>query len=212
VATRQSLLERLRDLNDHDSWREFFSIYGKLIYRAAIKAGLSHDEAEEVLQETIIGVARRMETFRYEPETCSFKGWLMHLTRCRVIDCLRKRRTQALLLPFEHEDIPEVAAADAFERMWLEEWRQNLLNVADQRVRRKINPGHYQIFSLARLAGHVGAGRWQAAPGQRDESLHRKPSRRAAIETRGSPNRPEAPVGRVSLANEYSFTVAFPRL
>ena len=92
VPTRQSLLERLRNLDDHDSWQEFFDTYWKLIYCAAIKFGLSDTEAEEVVQETIIGVARKMETFRYEPQTCSFKGWLMHVTRCRIADQFRRRR------------------------------------------------------------------------------------------------------------------------
>src|SRR6185369_14809509 len=80
APTRHTLLERLRDLDDHASWQEFFDTYWKLIYCAAIKFGLPHADAEDVVQETVIGVARRMETFRYEPEKCSFKGWLMHIT------------------------------------------------------------------------------------------------------------------------------------
>src|SRR6185503_1462651 len=75
APTRRSLLERLRDLDDQDSWQEFFDTYWKLIYCAAIKGGLSDSEAEEVVQETVLGVAHKMETFRYEPEACSFKGW-----------------------------------------------------------------------------------------------------------------------------------------
>ena len=69
LLTRQSLLERLCDLRDDDSWREFYRTYWKLIYRAATSAGLSSEEAEDVVQETMISVARRMETFRYEPAT-----------------------------------------------------------------------------------------------------------------------------------------------
>src|SRR5688572_2328171 len=81
IPTRHTLLERLRDLNNHASWEEFFNLYWKLIHGAAIKMGLTEQEAEEVVQETMVGVARRMETFRYEPQKCSFKGWLMHVTR-----------------------------------------------------------------------------------------------------------------------------------
>ena len=92
VPTRLSLIERLRDLDDHSSWQEFFDTYWKLIYCAAVKGGLSDAEAEDVVQETIIGIARNMENFRYEPEICSFKGWLMRVTRCRIIDHLRKAR------------------------------------------------------------------------------------------------------------------------
>ena len=63
VPTRRSLIERLRDLDDQPSWREFFDTYWKLIYAAAIQAGLSAQEAEDVVQETVIGVARKMPDF-----------------------------------------------------------------------------------------------------------------------------------------------------
>jgi len=92
IPTRRSLLERLRDLDDQPSWREFFDTYWKLIYGAAIRAGLSDQEAEDVLQETVIGVARKMPEFKYDPAACSFKGWLMHVTRCRIADRFRRRR------------------------------------------------------------------------------------------------------------------------
>ena len=157
VPTRQSLLERLRNLDDHASWQEFFDTYWKLIYCAAIKYGLSDSEAEEVVQETIIGVARKMETFRYEPQTCSFKGWLMHVTQRRIIDRLRKRQTQPQsFAPLRSDtstggtalEIPDAAAEQAFEGMWTEEWEKNLMDAAMERVKRKVNPEHYQIFYL----------------------------------------------------------------
>jgi RNA polymerase sigma-70 factor (ECF subfamily) len=156
VPTRQSLLERLRDLDDHASWQEFFDTYWKLIYCAAIKAGLSDHEAEEVVQETILGVARKMGTFRYDPQTCSFKGWLMHVTRRRIIDLLRKRRPPGTFTPLRSDtttsgtslQIPDPTADQAFEGIWDEEWQKNLVDAAMERVKRKVAPEHYQIFYL----------------------------------------------------------------
>lgn len=157
VPTRRTLLERLRDLDDHASWQEFFNTYWKLLYCAAIKAGLSDQEAEEVVQETIIGVARRMPEFRYDPQVCSFKGWLMHITRRRIIDLLRKRQTrprhfEALPSDTATSDvglqIPDTAAEQAFAGMWNEEWTRNLVDAAMERVKRAVKPEHYQIFYL----------------------------------------------------------------
>jgi RNA polymerase sigma-70 factor (ECF subfamily) len=159
APTRQSLLERLRDLNDAASWQDFFDTYWKLIYGSAIKSGLSDDEAEEVVQETVIGVARKMENFRYEPETCSFKGWLMHIARRRIIDRLRKRqsgRRSFVPLPTdpgttateETVQIPDAAAEQAFAGLWDEEWQKNLADAAMERVKRKVSARQYQIFYL----------------------------------------------------------------
>jgi RNA polymerase sigma-70 factor (ECF subfamily) len=157
LPTRQSLLERLRDLDDYKAWQEFFDTYWKLIYCAAVKGGLSDDEAEEVVQETIIGVARNMEGFRYDPQTCSFKGWLMHITRRRIIDRFRKRQLRPeTLVPLPADtagsdaglQIPDTAAEQAFAGLWDEEWQKNLVDAAMERVKHKVSGEHYQIFYL----------------------------------------------------------------
>jgi RNA polymerase sigma factor (sigma-70 family) len=158
--TRRSLIERLRDLGDDPSWREFFDTYWKLIYGAAIKAGLSDQEAEDVVQETVIGVARKMPEFRYEPAVCSFKGWLMHVTRRRIVDRYRRRRWQNIPLAVPTGDTTEDPVLDlpdptanVLEGIWDEEWRKNLVDVALERVRRRASPKHYQIFHLHAIKG-----------------------------------------------------------
>lgn len=160
APTRLSLIERLRNLEDQASWREFFEIYWKLIYGAAIRAGLTGAEAEDVVQETVIGVARKMKDFHYDPRQCSFKGWLMHVTRCRVADQFRRRRPQNVPLVAPRADTATESSlnvrdpsADVLEEIWENEWRKNILEVALERVRRQTNPEHYQIFHLHAVKG-----------------------------------------------------------
>ena len=74
------------------AWKDFFDTYWKLIYGVAIKAGLNDAEAQEVVQETIIAVAKQMEGFKYDPKMGSFKGWLLLHTRWRIADKMRRRR------------------------------------------------------------------------------------------------------------------------
>src|SRR5262252_4204696 len=92
--TRWSLLSRLKDTNDQASWREFFNTYWKLIYSVAIKAGLSDVEAQEVVQETVITVAKKMKDFKTDPAFGSFKAWLLRTTQWRIADQLRKRQPE----------------------------------------------------------------------------------------------------------------------
>ena len=163
APTRLSLLERLRDVDDHSSWQEFFDIYWKLIYCAALKAGLSDADAQDVVQETIIGIAKNMEKFQYQPEVCSFKGWLMHVTRSRIIDHARRAKHKHRFVPLPSdgdtatgpEDLPSsrAIAERAFEDLWDEEWRKNLVDAAMERVKRKVSPEHYQIFYLHSVKG-----------------------------------------------------------
>lgn len=156
LPTRHSLLSRLRDLDDEISWRDFFDTYWKLIYNAAIQSGLTDAEAQDVVQETILTVARNIRQFDYDSALGSFKGWLLHTTRWRIVDQFRKRQPACS----QHKRSPSDTAllgavADlSFARMeaaWNEEWQQNLMDAAMQRVKRRVQPKHYQIFELRAL-------------------------------------------------------------
>ncbi|MGO9244561.1 MAG: RNA polymerase sigma factor [Verrucomicrobiia bacterium] len=156
LPTRRSLLSRLKDWDDQESWRDFFNTYWKLIYSAAIKAGLTDAEAQEVVQETIITVAKKMKAFKYDPSLGSFKGWLLNTTRWRIADQLRLRQQAAQ--PNERR-APATTSTDAIERIpgdagidldavWEEEWQKNLMDAALHRVKRQVSPQQYQLFDL----------------------------------------------------------------
>ena len=66
IPTRRSLLSRLKDWDDQESWRDFFDTYGKLIYGLARKSGLSDAEAQDAVQETLMAVAKEMPGFKYD--------------------------------------------------------------------------------------------------------------------------------------------------
>src|SRR5437660_2528131 len=93
IPTRQSLLARLKDWGDHESWRQFFEIYWRLIHATALKAGLTEAEAEEVVQEVMIAAAKKMPEFTYEPGKDSLKGWLLAVARWKIGDQFRKRQS-----------------------------------------------------------------------------------------------------------------------
>src|SRR5690349_20795130 len=92
LVTRKSLVDRLADWNDRKRWQQFFDSYWKLIHRAARQAGLTESEAEEVVQETLITVAKKIDRLKYDPALGSFKGWLLNITRWRIADQFRKRK------------------------------------------------------------------------------------------------------------------------
>ena len=156
LPTRWSLLSRLKDWDDQDSWRQFFDTYWKLIYYTALKAGLNHTEAEEVVQEVVISVAKKMGEFKTNAAAGSFKSWLLNITQWRITDQLRKRgREQARRQPPSAdpartstvERVPDPHAAD-LENTWNEEWQRNLVESALERVKARVKPELFQIFDL----------------------------------------------------------------
>ena len=161
LETRPSLLRRLNAGDDAPSWQEFYSTYGGLIRFFAAKAGLTPDEAEEVVQETAIGVARGLPNFIYDPKVCRFKTWLLNLTRWRIQDQLRRRRPGGPQTPrsihgpqqSSRDDtatidrIPDPAVIE-FGAEWDAAWDKNLLTQALERVRDRIDERQFQVFDL----------------------------------------------------------------
>jgi RNA polymerase sigma factor (sigma-70 family) len=156
IATRWSLLNRLKDLGDEASWEGFFNTYWKLIYGVALKAGLDDSAAQDVVQESILTVMRKLPEFRADPEAGSFKSWLLQIVRWRVADQFRRQRRQnrwaAPILPETDgtpfmEKIPDPAGLD-LARLWDEEWERNLMDIALERVKAKVSGKLYQMFDL----------------------------------------------------------------
>jgi len=156
IPTRDSLLSRLKDRDDHESWQDFFNTYWKLVYGVAVKAGLTDQEAQEVVQETVITVARRIPEFRYDPDVCSFKTWLLNLTRWRIVDQLRKRKPDGAFKRRKAETLARTSTIDRvadpggmdLERVWDEEWEHYIYEAAIERVKKQVSPEQFQIFAL----------------------------------------------------------------
>ena len=175
LETRPSLLKKLQSGDDPQSWQEFYKIYGGLIRSFALKAGLTADEAEEVVQETAIGVARRLPEFVYDPKVCRFKSWLLNLTRWRIQNQFKKRRgPSGLAGPVDAAGQPssprvdETATTGTIEGIadpsmpelggeWDAAWEKNLLTQAMERVRQRIDERQFQIFDLFVTKGWPGS-------------------------------------------------------
>lgn len=152
--TRYSLLSRLQDWDDQDSWRDFFETYWRLIYSVAIKSGLSEAEAQDVVQDTVVCVAKDIAKFKRDRERGSFRGWLRNLTRWRINDQLRKRaqshRIEHVGLPTESDALAQIPdpSSSALDMIWDEEWTANLMEAALEKVRGRVREEYYQIFDL----------------------------------------------------------------
>jgi RNA polymerase sigma factor (sigma-70 family) len=160
LPTRRTLLSRLRNLDDQESWRTFFNLYWRLLYNVARKSGLDDPGAQEIVQDTVIAVARKMPEFRYDPARGTFRQWLLRITRRRIVDHLRRiyrQPTRAEVAPESlDEDEMHAAAitdesASAIDAAWNEEWEKATFDAALAQVRASVNPQHFQVFDYCVL-------------------------------------------------------------
>ena len=74
LPTRTSLLRRLKHWEDQEGWRDFFDTYWRLIYGAAVKAGLNDAEAQDVVQDTVIAVAKKIKKVVFDRNGFPYHG------------------------------------------------------------------------------------------------------------------------------------------
>jgi RNA polymerase sigma-70 factor (ECF subfamily) len=172
-ATRWSLLARLKNWEDQQSWREFFDTYWRLIYSVAIKAGLTDDEAQDVVQDTVLSVAKKIHEFKCDPASGSFKAWLLQLTRWRILNQLKKRLPKnadhssslrgADVAPSARvgDDATRTATVERvadpkslnIDAVWDSEWEAHLAYTAKERVQQQVSAAQFQIFELYAVQG-----------------------------------------------------------
>lgn len=161
LPTKQSLLSRLRDWQDQAGWQQFFESYWRVIYNVARNAGLSDVEAQEVVQNTFLYLARRMPNFKYDGRRGSFKSWLRVVTRSRIHVYLRSEKVRQKQF---HEPLPDESAedfeagkawldpaADALDQVWQREWEENLVNTALRHLRSRVSSQQLLMFRMATL-------------------------------------------------------------
>ena len=158
--TRKSLIERLGNWEDQKSWDDFHRTYWRLIYGVGLKSGLRHEEALDVVQETILAIAKQSREHRYDPKAGSFKVWLMNMTRWRIGDQFRRRAKDTAMHKFEDDD-RKTATLDRFadpkaeklEGIWDWEWKQNIADRAIATVKQRVSPRQFQIFDAYVVKG-----------------------------------------------------------
>lgn len=153
--TRKSLIERLGDWQDQRSWDEFYNSYSRLIYSVAVNSGLRPEEASDVVQETVLSIARQQQEGKYDPEKGSFKAWLMNNARWRITDQFRKRKKDTAMMDFGSPDDSrrtavldrcEDPAGPYIEKVWNEEWSKSLRERGLASVKQLVAPEQFQIY------------------------------------------------------------------
>jgi RNA polymerase sigma-70 factor (ECF subfamily) len=162
LRTSITLLERLgREETDQQAWAEFVRRYGRQIYSWCRRWKLQEADAEDLTQNVLVRLHARLRTFRYDPAQ-SFRAYLKALTHYAWCDLVQGNRRpgagsgdSAVL-----ERLQTVEARDDLVRRLDEEFDQELLAEAVDRVRRRVEPHTWEAFRLTaveRLSGAAAA-------------------------------------------------------
>jgi len=153
-TTSPTLLARLRhdELNDA-AWDEFIDHYGRHIYRWCRQWGLQNADAEDVTQDILLKLARKLRDFAYDPKS-SFRGWLKtiaHHAWRDFVDSHRRGRPAADEHAWEQLESLE-AREDLIQRLEAA-FDYELLEAAKVQVRLRVAPHTWEAFCQTAIEG-----------------------------------------------------------
>jgi RNA polymerase sigma-70 factor (ECF subfamily) len=162
--TSTTLLARLRhEPANQEAWAEFVRRYGPQVHRWCRRWRLQEADAEDVTQAVLVRLSTRMRTFTYDP-TRSFRAYLRTLARYAWCDFLETSKlpgaggggSDVVRL------VGTVEAGDDLEQRLSEQFDQELLAEAQDRVRGRVEGHTWEAFRLTvvdRLSGAAAAAR-----------------------------------------------------
>jgi RNA polymerase sigma-70 factor (ECF subfamily) len=146
--TGSTLFVLLSDPADPRAWNAFVSRYGPLIYGWCRRWRLQEADAENVTQDVLTLLVRKLRTFVYDPDKGTFRGWLKTLTQHALSDYLAGRRATVMgsgdtaVL----EQLEAVAAREDLLTSLAQAFDLELLEEARARVQLRVTPRDWGIF------------------------------------------------------------------
>ena len=152
--TRATLLARLRrDPLSDAAWDEFVEQYGRHIYRWCRQWRLQDADAEDVTQDILLKLARKLRDFAYDPKS-SFRGWLKTVAHHAWRD-FADSRGRARAIGDEHvwELLQSVEAREDLVAKLEEGFDYEVLEAAKAQVRLRVAPRTWEAFRLVAIEG-----------------------------------------------------------
>jgi len=161
LKTQSTLLSKVRR-GDEDGWSRFYDFYEDFIYSAARSAGLSHEESQDIVQETMISVRKYVSDFVPDQNRARFRTWLRKIVQSRIADKFRQKNRNPLekavgSSPDESvtsvvDRLPDLNVVE-LDRLIDGKFEQAILAEAQRFVKEMVPMEHYQAYDLFHIQG-----------------------------------------------------------
>ena len=152
--TRPSLLLRVRDREDQESWVEFVEIYGPLIHRFALSRGVLRDHAPDITQDVLRNVSRAMHAFEYDRSKGTFRSWLFTIIRREITRTAEKAHRQPGNASDDDPSVMLEQLTDPEEsHHWETDYQTRLIHWAMDKIRSEFSEKSWLAFLAIALDG-----------------------------------------------------------
>jgi RNA polymerase sigma-70 factor, ECF subfamily len=160
TATSASLLERVRASPTADSWQHLVGIYEPLIRGWLRQRVLPEQDVDDITQEVMAVVVRRLREFQHNGRVGAFRNWLKTIT----INCLRDhwKRGKHRPLATGQSSVQDVLAqladpSSELSRQWDLDHDRYVTRRLLEMLRDEFEPRTWRAFQRTALEGAAAA-------------------------------------------------------
>lgn len=146
-ATRQTLLEKIKDRYDDASWEDFVQFYERFIYTTVRQSGLSPEESKDVTQQVLLKLWNILPDFTYNKDKGGFRNWLYRVTKTVLFDYWRKEGKYKQKLDEYGHDVDTITdSVSSLDQMMNKEWELHISNLAMEKVSKRFSGKAIGVF------------------------------------------------------------------
>ena len=154
TTTSFSLLDRLQSQQDDNAWQQLNDIYAPLIHGWLSRQQLEQSDRDDVVQDVLLVVLRRLPQFEHNQRAGAFRTWLRTIT----VNCLRDHWRTRRLRPLVGGDTSFVEALNQLaddnselSRQWDEEHDLMVTRKLLDSIRDNIEESTWRAFEAVAL-------------------------------------------------------------
>lgn len=150
--TPRSLLERLREEPDEESWKRLVALYTPLLSRWLGQAAVAGTDADDVMQEVFVALVRELPQFEHNQQRGAFRCWLRSILINRLRIYWSAKRTSTSAGDRQALDRLEDPASD-LNRLWEREHDVLLAQRILQLIEKDFTASTWHVFRRVVLEG-----------------------------------------------------------
>jgi RNA polymerase sigma-70 factor (ECF subfamily) len=149
--TPRSLLDRICGGDQH-AWRALLAIYEPLLHHWLRSAGLETADRDDLTQQVLTVLVRKLPSFRHSGRDGAFRAWLRSVTLREVAEFRRRGAgLPGLCAPEDLEAIP--SPLDELAGAWDAEYERHVLSGLLAVVEPEFTPSAWRAFRRIALEG-----------------------------------------------------------
>ena len=152
--TRASLLLQLGDKSE-DAWAEFLSVYEKALFRFCCSKGLQEADCEDVLQDVLTAVMKKVSSWDHDQSKGKFRGWLFQVARNVAVDVIDRKAKKVTASGDSQVAmmLAEVPDSNPQETTFEIEYQRALFDWASQQVKSEVKEVTWLSFCKTAIDG-----------------------------------------------------------